>query len=60
MIRLPSAETESDEEVTEETEPIDEGRNALLEVVTAELGDALVETHLIPGRDLWLRVSNEA
>ncbi len=38
----------------------DEARDALLAAVTAELGDALLEHHLIPGRDLWIRVAPEA
>jgi NADH-quinone oxidoreductase subunit C len=54
---LPSADTEAED--TTEVE-VDEGRSALLEAVSAELGDAVVGSHLIPGRDLWVRVSNEA
>ncbi len=38
----------------------DEAREALLEAVTSELGDAVVATHLVPGRDLWVRVTNDA
>ncbi len=38
---------------------VDEGRQALLEAITAELGDAVVAHHLIPGQDLWVRVRNE-
>lgn len=52
MIPLPSADTETTE--------VDEGRSALLEALTAELGSALVDHHLLPGTDLWIRVENEA
>lgn len=46
---------------TEEAEVVvDEGRDALLEAISTEYGDAIVETHLQPGQDLWIRVSNEA
>ncbi len=56
---MPSAdaETEDGEEVVVET---DEGREALLEAVTTELGDAVLASHLIPGKDLWVRVDNAA
>jgi NADH-quinone oxidoreductase subunit C len=53
---LPS---EADAAVVEEA-VVDEARDALLEAVTAEYGDAIVETHLQPGQDLWIRVSSEA
>ncbi len=46
-------------EVAEETVP-DEAREALLEVLVAELGDQLIEHHLIPGVDLWIRVAPES
>jgi len=64
---LPSAdaETETTEDegaVTAEggEGTVDEARQALLEAVTGELGDALVGRHLIPGRDVWVRVATEA
>ncbi len=38
----------------------DEAREALLEVLTAELGEALVAHHLKAGDDLWVRVNNDA
>ncbi len=38
----------------------DEAREALLEAITAELGDAVVDSHLLPGTDLWVRVKPEA
>ncbi len=54
----------SDETAVEETEEVavevDEGRDALLVDLQSELGDALVESHLKPGDDLWIRVSREA
>jgi NADH-quinone oxidoreductase subunit C len=64
---LPSADaetetTEHEGAVTAEgdQEAVDEARQALLEAVTGELGDALVGQHLIPGRDVWVRVATEA
>ena len=39
---------------------VDEGRQALLEALEAELGDALVEHHLEPGIDLTVRIDNAA
>lgn len=52
----------SDAETTEApTEgAVDEARQYLIDAATAELGDAVVGSHLIPGRDVWLRVSVEA
>jgi len=56
---LPSAdedvETAEDAEITG---PVDEARAALLEALTTDLGDAIVASHLAPGRDLWIRVTN--
>ena len=49
--------TDAPEEEAVET---DEAREALLEAVSGELGDAIVETHLIPGRDLWIRITPDA
>jgi NADH-quinone oxidoreductase subunit C len=64
VIPLPSADTETTEPEATETEgpaeALDEGRSALLEALTAELGPALVASHLIPGRELWIRVRNDA
>jgi NADH-quinone oxidoreductase subunit C len=57
VIPLPSADTGTG---SEPAELVDEARTALLEAVTSELGDAVVDTHLIPGRDLWVRVANGA
>jgi len=39
---------------------VDEAREALLASCQEELGDAIVEYHLRPGDDLWLRVSRES
>ncbi len=56
---MPSAdaETEEGEEVVVET---DEARESLLEAVSSELGDAVLASHLMPGKDLWVRVDNAA
>ncbi|MDW3176174.1 MAG: NADH-quinone oxidoreductase subunit C [Acidimicrobiia bacterium] len=53
----------SDVAETEDTEvavEVDEARESLLAEITEELGDALVESHLRPGDDLWIRVSRDA
>jgi len=45
-----------------ETEDVvrDEAREALLALFTDALGDAVVGSHILAGKDLWIRVSNEA
>ena len=56
MIRLSSADT-----TDETTEPVaDELRDGLIDSLRAELGDAVVGTHVRPGDDLWVRVTREA
>ncbi len=47
-------------DTAEAPEVADEAREALLEAVTSELGDAVVQHHLLPGKDLWIRVANDA
>jgi NADH-quinone oxidoreductase subunit C len=44
----------------EEAEPRDERREALLERFRTELGDALVDSHIRPGAELWIRVDRDA
>jgi len=54
---LPSAEEEvQDVEAAEGA--VDEARSALLESLSTDLGDAVVASHLDPGHDLWIRVTN--
>ena len=43
----------------EEAAP-DHARNDLLAHLTAHLGDGLVESHLAPGDDLWIRVTRDS
>lgn len=45
---------------TAEDAVVDEARSALLEALVEELGESLVEHHLVPGVDLWIRVTPEA
>jgi len=52
---LSSAETETTE--TEDAPAKDEARDEVLALIKARLGDAVVGEHLIPGVDLWVRVS---
>jgi len=53
---LSSADT-TEEEVTPAT---DEAREALLASITAELGDAVVGSHIRPDDDIWVRVERDA
>ena len=57
MSRLSSTDTPETEEAA--VEP-DNARNDLLAHLTAHLGDGLVESHLAPGDDLWIRVARES
>lgn len=49
-------------EETVEEEPVerDEAREALLASFSDALGDALLESYVLPGKDLWIRVSTDA
>ncbi len=49
----------ADAEQVEEVER-DEAREALLSQFTDALGDAVVGSHIIAGKDLWIRVTNDA
>src|SRR5207245_11735869 len=55
VIRLSSADTETTEAAEEQAPAVDEVRQGMLDTLTAQLGDALVESHIEKG-DLWLRV----
>ncbi len=48
------------EPTTEEPVASDELRSGLIAAFEEELGDALVDSHLRPGNDLWIRVSADA
>ncbi|MEL7155327.1 MAG: NADH-quinone oxidoreductase subunit C [Actinomycetota bacterium] len=52
--------TDAETETEESAEIVDEARSALLEAIQSEFGDAVADTHLLPGRDLWIRVSSES
>jgi NADH-quinone oxidoreductase subunit C len=56
----PSAPSVDADDPEAEAAPTDEAREALLEVLRAELGDAVVGSHIRPGDDLWVRVTREA
>jgi NADH-quinone oxidoreductase subunit C len=43
-----------------EAPPRDEAREAVLATLTDALGDAVVGSHVAPGRGLWVRVTREA
>jgi NADH-quinone oxidoreductase subunit C len=57
VIRLSSADTETTEA---EAPATDEAREALVTALRDELGDGVVGSHLIAGRDVWVRVTREA
>ena len=47
-------------EETETAVEVDEVREAQLSTLGDELGGAIIEHHLVPGDDLWVRVNREA
>ncbi len=58
---MSSAETTTDTAETEAAaEPTDDLRAGILAAFEDELGDAVVGNHLVPGRDLWIRVTADA
>jgi NADH-quinone oxidoreductase subunit C len=56
----PAEAAASDAEPEQEAAPRDELREGLLDTVRGELGDAVVGSHIRPGDDLWVRVTNES
>ncbi len=63
MSQLSSADTSTDvaADAEVEAEPeVDERRQAVLDDVTARLGDGVVGSHIRPGDDLWIRVDRAA
>ena len=52
-----AVDTVDDADVVAET---DEVRETTLAALTAEVGDGIVESHIRPGDDLWVRVSRDA
>ena len=60
MSRLSSADTATDDAAETEEAPRDELREELLARLGTELGDGLVDSHIRPGDDLWVRVTREA
>ncbi|HWJ63381.1 MAG TPA: NADH-quinone oxidoreductase subunit C [Acidimicrobiales bacterium] len=47
-------------EETPEAPQVDEARQALVDKLAEELGDAVVEHHIRPGDDVWVRVTRDA
>jgi len=53
--------TDTPEETMDAAEAaVDRARDELLAQLTNDLGDGLVESHLVPGDDLWIRVARGA
>jgi NADH-quinone oxidoreductase subunit C len=50
----------SSPEVVDTPAEVDEARQGVLDGLAAELGDAVVGTHLVAGHDVWARVTREA
>ncbi|MCC6437917.1 MAG: NADH-quinone oxidoreductase subunit C [Acidimicrobiales bacterium] len=50
----------TDTDSPESDAPVDTARTALLEALAGEFGDAVLGTHLDPGRDVWARVHTDA
>jgi NADH-quinone oxidoreductase subunit C len=57
---LSSPEAPETEAGEAEVADVDEERQALLEAFQADLGDAVVGSHIRAGDDLWIRVTTEA
>lgn len=55
-----TTETEAAETAVEEAAPVDEKREELLGRFTEALGDAIVGSHIVVDKDLWIRVSTDA
>ena len=60
MIRLSSADTTTAEAEAEEAPPRDDLREGLVARLRDELGDAVLDHHIRPGDELWVRVSRDA
>jgi NADH-quinone oxidoreductase subunit C len=59
VIRLSSADTETGTDTTEdEVVETDERREALLGELTDRLGEGIVDSHVAPGQDIWVRIAN--
>jgi NADH-quinone oxidoreductase subunit C len=54
------ASAEAPEEAAEEAPQTDELHQGLLDRLSAALGDAIVDSHIVPGDALWVRVAREA
>jgi NADH-quinone oxidoreductase subunit C len=54
---LSSAETETETEAAPAT---DEARDAIVASVRGKLGDSVVDSHVMPGTDVWVRVTRDA
>jgi NADH-quinone oxidoreductase subunit C len=53
---IPLSSADADTTEAEETPQTDERREALLAELADHLGDALLDSHIEPGHDLWIRV----
>jgi NADH-quinone oxidoreductase subunit C len=51
---------DAEAQTPDEPTPRDERREALLATVTGALGDGVLGSHMVPGRELWVRVDRAA
>jgi len=56
----PDTDAPPAEDAEAEAAPGDEAREAVRDRIVAELGDAVVDSHITPGSTLWVRVTDEA
>ena len=56
----PDAPAAAEPQPEPEPAPTDERREALLADLTGELGDAVVDSHIRPDEDLWVRVATDS
>jgi NADH-quinone oxidoreductase subunit C len=56
----PTAAPASTDDAAAEAAPVDAARDELLALLTAELGDAIVDSHVAVGHGLWVRVTLDA
>mgnify|MGYP001493867377 CR=1 FL=1 len=60
MSPLSSADTDAEATEAVETPEVDEAREAVVALFREELGDAVLDHHIRPGDDLWIRVERAA
>ena len=57
---IPVSESPAADAPSEPAAPVDDLREGLVERLTELLGDGVVDHHIIPGKDVWIRVTADA